>query len=169
MLEVCAGLGIPYQNVVGDMTKVNYSSSRTALLEFRRRIEAIQHSVLVHQFCRPVWNRWVTTAALAGAVDLPGFAANPSPYLAARWTPPKWDWIDPLKDIKAEMLAVEAGFKSRSQVQEEMGTVPEEVDARIAADREREKRLGLSFTGGGGSAQQIVENQGAAGEPPQTF
>ena len=145
LLAVCAALGVPYQNVAGDMTKVNYSSSRTALLEFRRRIDAIQHSVLVFQLCRPVWERWLATAVLAGTLDLPGFARDPAPYLAVRWTPPKWDWIDPLKDIKAEMEAVAAGFKARSDVHEAMGYDPEEVDARIAADREREKRLGLSF------------------------
>ena len=145
LLAVCAGLGIPYQNVVGDMTKVNYSSSRTALLEFRRRIEAIQHSVLVHQFCRPVWQRWLTTAVLSGAIDYPRFARDPEPLLAVKWIPPKWDWIDPLKDRKAEREAVDAGFKSRSDVIEAEGYDPEEVDGRIAADREREKRLGLNF------------------------
>ena len=145
LLAVCAGLGIPYQNVVGDMTKVNYSSRRTALLEFRRRIEGLQHSVLVHQFCRPVWERWLSTAALSRSLDLPGFAQDPIPHFAVKWIPPRWEWIDQLKDRKAEREAVDAGFKARSDVIEAEGYDPEEVDARIAADREREKRLGLSF------------------------
>jgi len=84
LLAVCAALGVPYQAVAGDMTKVNYSSSRTALLEFRRRIEAVQHSVLVFQLCRPVWERWLATAVLAGTLDLPGFAVDPAPYSAVR-------------------------------------------------------------------------------------
>ncbi len=158
LLAVCAGLGIPYQNVVGDMTKVNYSSSRTALLEFRRRVEAIQHSVLVFQLCRPVWERWITTAVLAGTLDLPGFAQNPAPYFAVRWIPPHWDWIDPLKDIKAEQQAVAAGFKARSDVVEAMGYDPEEVDARIAADRERERKYGLSFSLGAPAARAVFDN-----------
>ncbi|MBF0562473.1 MAG: phage portal protein [Alphaproteobacteria bacterium] len=61
LLAVCAALGVPYQNVV-DSNKANYSSSRTALLEFRRRIDAVQHSVLVFQLCRPVWERWLYDA-----------------------------------------------------------------------------------------------------------
>jgi hypothetical protein len=36
-------------------TQVNYSSIRAGLLEFRRRCEAIQHGVFVHQLCRPIW------------------------------------------------------------------------------------------------------------------
>jgi capsid protein len=103
--------------------------------------------VLVFQLCRPVWQRWIATAVLAGVLDLPGFGRDPSPYLVARWTAPKWDWVDPLKDIKAEQEAVASGFKARSDVHEAMGYDPEEVDARIAADRAREKRLGLSFSG----------------------
>ena len=148
LLAVCAGLGVPYQNVVGDMTKVNYSSSRTALLEFRRRIEAFQHSVLVHQLCRPVWRRWLETAVLAGTLELPGFVRDPAPWLGVKWIPPRWEWIDPLKDRKAEREAVEAGFKARSDVIEAEGYDAEEVDARIKADREREHRLGLSFAAG---------------------
>ncbi len=29
------------------------------------------------QLCRPVWQRWLATAVLTGALDLPGFAENP--------------------------------------------------------------------------------------------
>jgi capsid protein len=82
---------------------------------------------------------------LAGALDLPEFASNPAPYLAVKWIPPKWDWVDPLKDRKAEIEAVEAGLKSRSDVIESEGYDAEEVDRRIAADHEREEDLGLKF------------------------
>jgi capsid protein len=53
--------------------------------------------------------------------------------------------VDPLKDRQAEKLAVDAGFKSRSDVVEAEGNDPEENDKRIAADQERAKRLDLVF------------------------
>ena len=62
-----------------------------------------------------------------------------------KWIVPKWDWVDPLKERQAEALAVESGFKSRSDVVEAEGYDPEEMDQRIANDKEREERLGLSF------------------------
>jgi hypothetical protein len=34
-------------------------------------------------------------------------AENPAPYLAVKWIPPKCDWVDPLKDRKAEIEAIE--------------------------------------------------------------
>ena len=114
-------MGVPYTNVTGDLRQANYSSLREGKLEFRRRIEQFQHGTLVFQLCRPVWRRWIRDAVLAGALDLPGFARDPAPYLAVKWIPPKWDWVDPLKDRKAEIEAIEAGLKSRSDVIESEG------------------------------------------------
>ena len=70
-----------------------------------------------------------------------------------------------LKDIKAEQEAVAAGFKARSDVVEAMGYDPEEVDARIAADRERERKLGLSFALGT-PATKVVFDTGETVTPP---
>ena len=129
------------------MLKANYSNSRLALLEFRRRIEAYQHAVMVWQLCRRVWQRWLDVAVFSGALDLPGYDRNRRAYAASAWLPPKWDWVDPLKDARAEIEQIEAGLKSRTQALAERGYDAEQVDAEIAADRAREKGLGLSFTG----------------------
>jgi lambda family phage portal protein len=147
LLQVSAALGIPYAYLSNDMLKANYSNSRLALLEFRRRIEAYQHSVMVWQICRRVWARWMDMAVMAGALDLPGYEARRREHIACSWLPPKWDWVDPLKDARAEIEQIEAGLKSRTQALAERGYDADQVDAEIGADRERERRLGLSFTG----------------------
>ena len=136
---------LPYTNVTGDLRQANYSSLREGKLEFRRRIEQVQHGTLVFQLCRPVWNRWLRDAVLSNALDIPGFADDPSAFLPVKWIPPKWDWVDPFKDRKAEIEAIEAGLKSRSDVIESEGYDAEEVDRRIAADKAREEELRLSF------------------------
>jgi lambda family phage portal protein len=145
LLACCSAMGVPYTNVTGDLRQANYSSLREGKLEFRRRIEQFQHGTLIYQLCRPVWQRWLRDAVLAGALELPDFAQNPAPYFAVKWIPPKWDWVDPLKDRKAEIEAIDAGLKSRSDVIESEGYDAEEVDRRIAADHAREQELGLSF------------------------
>ena len=71
---VAAAIGVTYEQLTGDLSGVNYSSIRAGLLEFRRRCEMVQHGVLVHQMCRPVWAAWMKQAVLAGALDAPGFA-----------------------------------------------------------------------------------------------
>ena len=114
LLQVSAALGVPYAYLSNDMLKANYSNSRLALLEFRRRIEAYQHAVIVWQLCRQVWARWMDTAVLAGALDLPDYDQRRREYLACGWLPPKWDWVDPLKDARAEIEQIDAGLKSRT-------------------------------------------------------
>lgn len=145
---VASGLGVPYELVSGDLEGVTYSSIRAGLVEFRRRIEQLQHSVIVFQFCRPVWERFVRLAVLSGALDARGFERDPAAFLAVEWLPPKWEWVDPLKDARAEIEQIRAGLKSRSQSIAERGYDAEAVDAAIAADRQRETGLGLVFDSG---------------------
>jgi lambda family phage portal protein len=125
------------------MLKANYSNTRAALLEFRRRVEAFQHSVLVYQLCRPVWLRWMDAAMLPGALGLPDYEKNRAAMLSCAWLPPRWDWVDPQKDIRAEIMALDAGLKSRSQAISERGYDAVAVDAEIAADKKREQELGI--------------------------
>ncbi len=109
LLAVSASLGLPYHLVTGDVRQANYSSLRAELVEFRRRVEQLQHGVIAHQLCRPIWARWMEAAVLAGALDLPGYASAPARWRAVQWIPPRWDWVDPLKDIQAQVLAIDAG------------------------------------------------------------
>ena len=116
------------------MRQANYSSLRAELVEFRRRAEQLQHGVIAHQLCRPVWARWLETAVLVGALELPDFARSPARYRPFNWIPPRWDWVDPLKDIQAQVLAMEAGIISRRKVVEATGYDVEEIHLRNAPD-----------------------------------
>ena len=153
LLQISAALGIPYGYLSNDGAKGNFSNSRLSLIEFRRRVSAWQHSVMVFQMCRPVWARFMDTAVLAGALRLPGYDRRRAEYLACNWLPTKWDWVDPLKDANAEIAQIEAGLKSRTQAIAERGYDAEQVDAEIARERDREKRLGLDFRRPGSPAQ----------------
>jgi lambda family phage portal protein len=148
LLELCAAMGLPYFSVTGDTSKANYSSIRSALLDFKRRMEQFQWETLVFQFCRPVYNWFLPAAVMAGAVRLPGYATNPRAYHRVKWITPKWDWVDPLKDVQAEKLMVDSGFKARDTVIEERGDDPEEVDESIARSRDRADKLGNEFATG---------------------
>ncbi|MBI4968184.1 MAG: phage portal protein [Rhodospirillales bacterium] len=145
LLQISAALGVPYAYLSNDMLKANYSNSRLALLEFRRRVEAWQHSVMVHQLCRAVWRRWMDVAVMSGSLDIPDYETRRADRLACSWLPPRWEWVDPLKDARAEIEQIEAGLKSRTQAIAERGFDAEQVDAEIAADKAREKTLGLVF------------------------
>lgn len=145
LLRMAAGMGVPYANMTGDLRQANYGSIRAGLVEFRRRVTAVQHGTVIHQLCRPVWRAFHDAAALAGVHPMARteYLANRAEAIRAKHITPTWDWVDPLKDRQAEKLAVDNGFKPRSDVIEAEGYDPEEVDNRIAADQERADRLGL--------------------------
>lgn len=108
----------------------------------------MQHQVMAFQFCRPVWQRWFDTAMSVRAIDgitASAYTSAPDLFTVVKWIPPKWEWVDPLKDRQAEKLAVDSGFKPRSDVVEAEGYDPEENDQRIKSDQERAKQLGLKF------------------------
>jgi lambda family phage portal protein len=159
LLSIAASVGLPYHLVTGDVRQANYSSLRAELVEFRRRVEQLQHGVIAHQLCRPVWARWLETAVLADALDLPGYSSAPGRYRAVQWIPPRWEWVDPLKDIQAQVLAMEAGITSRRKVVEATGYDVEEVDRENAADAARVAALGLRYRTSPG------ETQGARATP----
>ena len=150
-LAIAAGLGVPYAAMSGDPSKGNFSSQRSIELEFKRRVSQWQHQVLVFQMCRAVWARWIATAALAGSI--PGltprvFAQQQRALITVKWQPPKWDWVDPLKDRKADELDMKMGVTSRADVIEARGGDAEEIDARRKEDQDRAESLGLRLDGG---------------------
>lgn len=143
--EIAAGLGIPAHVLSGDLTQANYSSLRAGLVEWRRRVEVLQHGMIVFQFCRPVWRNWLLLRALSGAKGMDGYFENPAAYEAARWITPRFDWIDPLKDAEAEIAAIGAGLMSRRQAVAARGEDIERLDQEIADDNARAERLKLTF------------------------
>jgi lambda family phage portal protein len=155
LLSIAASVGLPYHLVTGDVRQANYSSLRAELVEFRRRVGQLQHGVIAHQLCRPIWRRWLEAATISGALDLDDL----NTALPVQWIPPRWDWVDPLKDIQAQLLAIEAGLLSRRKAVEATGYDIEEIDRENAADRERAEELGLTYRASPG------ETQGARATP----
>ena len=142
-----SGVGMPYEQLTWNYKDVNYSSGRLGLLEFRRCVEQFQYQVMVHQFCRPVWRRWIKDAVISGALAKPSGKPGDTwaDLYAVEWRPPVWDWVDPLKDVQAKIMEMDAGITSRTAIIRERGYTAEQVDATNAADHEREKRLGITI------------------------
>ena len=92
------------------------------------------------QFLDPVWRRVATLAALE--LDLP----IDDDLFAVEWIPPAQPWVDPAKDAQATITMLEAGLMSRRQAVAAQGYSIEQLDAEIAADRERETALNLIFS-----------------------
>lgn len=106
---VAAGVGMTYEQLTGDLSRVNYSSIRAGLVDVQDLIEAMQWRVVVHQLCRPTWNR---VGALAGAL---GRRDLTKPWVAD-WTPPPVRMIDPIREGQANTAAMRSGQKTLGKV-----------------------------------------------------
>lgn len=138
---IAAGLQVPEFLLSGDMRNVNYSSARTALVQFRMHLEAIQYVTLVPNFFGRVHRRWLALAELHGTLDI----GDDLKASAVEWFFPAMPWIDPKKDAEGQAAMIAAGLMSRRQAVAALGYNIENLDSEIAADRQREKTLGLSF------------------------
>jgi len=145
LMAAAAGTGTPYEILTGDMREVNDRALRVVLNEFRRRLEQLQFGVYVHLLCRPVRAAWMDMAVLAGRLKLDDYAQRRREYLRTRWVPQGWAYIQPVQDIQARMMEVNAGFNSRSEMVLRAGYDAETVDAETAADQARARDLGLNY------------------------
>ncbi len=127
--------GLTYEQLTGNLRDVNYSSIRAGLIEFRRRIEQLQHHIIIFKFCAPVAKRWLDTAVMAGRVSIPNYF-NEKHLHQPIWQTPRWEWVDPLKDGMADLLEVRSGFESRTNKIEERGHYRPELDEQIKEERE---------------------------------
>ena len=169
--RIAAGVGLPYYMLTGDLSQASYGSLRAGMLAFRRLCEQIQFGCFVFQFCRPTWKAMVEAAVLSGQISAKDYAVNKADYLAVDWRTPKWDWIDPEKDLKAEVLAVRAGFKARSQSIHETGEDPDTVSAQIKSDNEEADANEFVFDSDARrtdnrGAQKVEPVDAGEGEPP---
>ena len=97
---IAAGVGLTYELLTGDLSQVNYLDPRRA-----DRVPPPDGGAAVAAagpgLCQPVWRRFVLAAQAAGKL--------PDGDIAADWTAPRFEAVDPMKDIQADILAVRAG------------------------------------------------------------
>lgn len=146
--SVAAACGLLYEILSGDYSQLNDRTLRAALNDFRRAVEQWQHHLVVFQFCRPIWIRWMDLALLSGALRLPAGMTRQDAY-AVNWIPQAWPYIHPVQDVQGKTMEIQAGLSTRTRKVAEGGYDSETVDAEQASDNERADILGLSYTSDG--------------------
>jgi lambda family phage portal protein len=134
---IAAGIGITYHQLTGDLREANYSSLRAGSLEFRRQVEQYQHLVLVPMLLRPIWRAFLAQAVLAGR--LPAAALN----APAKWTPPRFELVDPIRDTEAIKSQIRAGLMTWPDAVSEMGFDPTAQLAEIATWGQKIRAAGV--------------------------
>lgn len=139
---VASGLGVSYNSLASDLEGVNYSSIRQGVLDERDSWMTIQ-AWMIDGLMTTAYGDWIERMLLSGATVLPH--AKLDKFNAASWQPRRWQWVDPLKDVNANIEAINNGLKSRRQVIAEMGNDIEDVFADLAAEEELADELGITL------------------------
>jgi len=148
--EVASGLNVSYFTLANDLTKVNYTSSRTGLLEDRQYFELLQNW-LIDQFLQPVFETWLELALNLGRVTtLSGSSLPPSKlekFRQCRFQGRRWQWVDPQREINAAVIALENNLKSPIRIMSEMGVDAWDEYSDLSMAQGWRKELGLSEPG----------------------
>ncbi len=114
--QVGAALEIPADLLLKSFN-ASYSASRAALLEAWKAFK-MRREWFANDFCRPIYEVWMSEAVARGRIQAPGFLTNPmlrAAYLGSEWIGPSQGQLDPVREITAEILAVGEGFTTREQ------------------------------------------------------
>lgn len=114
--QVGAALEIP-ADLLLKAFNASYSASRGALLEAWKAFR-MRRTWFAKDFCKPVYEAWLAEAVAIGRIKAPGFFLDPRirhAYSGSEWTGPSQGQLDPVKEINAEILAVQHGFSTHEQ------------------------------------------------------
>ena len=140
---VASGLNVSYNSLASDLEGVNFSSIRSGVLEERQNWRVIQKWMIDH-FHQEVYTAWLPYAILNGQLGtipqqrIEKFA-NPN------WQPRGWEWVDPLKDAKANLEELKMGTKSRADILADKGKDIEEVFDQLREENELAKSVGIDI------------------------
>lgn len=140
---VAAGLHMPYELVLKDWSKCNYSSARSALLDVWRYFKTRRH-LMAEQWYAPIYVLWLEEMVNAGQIEAPSFYDNLYAYSRAIWAGPGLGWVDPLKEAQAADQRLRSGLSTLESEASEQGRNWEDDAEQRAREVRRLKELGLN-------------------------
>ena len=137
MLGRFAGLalGLPLEVAYMDYSQTNYSSARASMLQAQQVWRCHQKTLKGYSTKVYEWKvlNWIREGLLPARPDA----------LQHSWTTPGWKWVDPEKELKAAMGAIDAGLDTRTSVALRQGDDFAEIVAQLKKERELLEDAGL--------------------------
>lgn len=152
LLDMAAGLGLNYFSLAGDMSAVNFSSSRIGLAAERDLWKAMQEFT-ASTLCREVYHHWLRACQLNGRLNL-----SPREYYELQnpvWQGRGWPYLDPLKDVNASSIAIANGLSTYTK---ELAVIGDDLEDHLK-EKAREQKMMAKY----GVQLEIV----SVGQPPE--
>ena len=150
------GAGVTYEILTGDLSNTNFSSMRAGRQEFKAMIEQFRWLTFIPGFCARVQDWFEEAAFMAGKVRTRGYDFT--------WTPPRWEYVNPLEDVKTDKEELSAGLSSWSAQVRKRGEDPIKVLDEIKKDKAAFESAGIDFNFGVG-AESASKNPGTIDNP----
>lgn len=140
-----AGMGVAYVSFANDLEGVNFSSIRQGVLDERDHWMDLQEW-LIETLIDRCYQAALKQALLRGLVMYNGIRLRPENiqrYLNVYWQGRRWAWVDPTKDVKAEIDAKNNLLTSPSEIIRRRGDDPDTTWRTFAADIKAMKNAGV--------------------------
>ena len=162
---IASGLNVSYHSLSGDLTSVNYSSIRQGALEERDYYRSLQQFTIEH-FIEPIFRAWLEMAMTTGEITIPVSRFDKFAD-AVTWRPRGFAWIDPLKEIQANIAGLQNGLVTMQDVATQHGRDVEDVMEQIGREKQMAEQLGvtLAFEPFGASKNSVDPNIAGGDEP----
>lgn len=152
----CAG-GVSYTSLANDIESVNFSSIRAGLLEEREGYKGKQNS-FIKNIVREVFEAWLPMAILSGQLDVP--ISRLEEYTAedvAVFKGRRWPWVDPQKDVRANVEALAAKIVTRSEIISDRGGDFEEMANEYSYEQDYLRKLGIDPAPTDKVSEQLID------------
>jgi lambda family phage portal protein len=119
--------GLPLEYVLLDFSQVSGNTAKASALQAQRAFETIQKLLIDEYYCRVYrWrvSKWINEGLLEDRPD--AFHHN--------WHPAPWPYLDPLKEVQAQMLEIDAGLTSEKRAIMSRGGNPDQIMAERAIE-----------------------------------
>jgi len=167
---IASGLGVAYHALANDLEGVSFSSIRSGTLEERDAWMLIQEWFATSLLDR-VFSEFIKAALAFGQIVLPNGSTLPlskiDKFQAHSWQGRRWEWVDPLRDIQADISAIDAGLKSPQSVADKLGMDYEDLLDEIKRAQDMRDAKGIKLASAI-NPQQLAAAAGAAASAATT-
>ena len=147
--HIGTGLNLPFELLMKDFSKTNYSSARAALMEAWRYFMG-RRQWLATYWARPVYELWLEEAINKQLIKAPNFYQNKALWTRSKWIGPGRGWIDPVKEAQASKIRLQTGLSTLEEECAMQGLDWEEVLEQRAREQAKCHDLGLAVDEKGG-------------------
>jgi len=141
---IAVARNVSYELAFRDYSEVNFSSARASIIQDHKRFSHEQWHMATY-LLTPLFRRWLEANVLAGNIE----GLHASRYFSEKrhftplWIPPKREWVDPLKDIKALEKELSIGLTTLKEAAAARGKDIEDLVAERSEEMKMLKSAGI--------------------------